>query len=106
MEKNYMTIEQMEQLKAEYEGMKHNLTTLVWRITESQKWYHVVLEPYGSPEELGSWQTSDWSDIKDFCATHDNYGDPIYGLGLTEESLYQLTQEYIKAKKAEGDKDE
>jgi len=97
MSKKYTSLAKLEELKVKTEGMKNNLISLAWRIIESPKWYIIVLE-YDGGGELGRWTTSDWSKIRDFCSTHDNHGNEIYGLGMTDEELVRLTGNYIKRK--------
>lgn len=98
MSKKYASLTQLEELKEKTEGMKNNLISLVWRIAVSPKWYIIILDVDGGGE-LGRWTTSDWSKIKDFCSTHDNHGNEIYGLGMTDNELARLTGDYIKRKR-------
>ena len=98
MKKQYKTIASLEKIKADTEGMPHNLAILAWRVVESPNWYYINLEVDGG-EVIAEYKTDDWNVIKDFCSSHDNHGKAIYGLGHTNNELYNATIEYIKGER-------
>lgn len=68
---------------------------VAFRITETPCWYNIQIE-YEGGDQIAYYQTSDWSEVVEFCKTHCNPGnDFMYGLGCTEPELIEATTKYI-----------
>jgi hypothetical protein len=85
----------IERLENEFKSLKKNNQDVIYRITETPCWYNIQIE-YDGGEEIAYYQTSNWSEIVDFCENHCNPGnDFMYGLGCTDPELIEATTKYI-----------